>query len=120
MGVYIHAAWLMDPSRAGMLELPLRSWACIRHNLPAFAQRPGDPANNCCTQRMEVYSALAFPDMTDCSLNALADGMNRFIDYAMGHDNVWFATMSEVRASQGSNSRDGCPLLSGEGFAVRH
>lgn len=39
--------------------------------------------------------------MTDCALNALADGMNRFIDYAMGHDNVWFATMSEVRASQG-------------------
>lgn len=33
VGVYIHAAWLMDPSRAGMLELPLRSWACIRHNL---------------------------------------------------------------------------------------
>ncbi|PRW61614.1 chitin [Chlorella sorokiniana] len=40
VGVYIHAAWLMDPSRA--------------------------------------------------------DGMNRFIEYAMGHDNVWFATMSEV------------------------
>lgn len=58
----------------------------------------------CCTllkRLIQQGSALASLHMTDCALNALADGMNRFIDYAMGHDNVWFATMSEVRASQG-------------------
>ena len=30
--------------------------------------------------------------------------MNRFIEYALGHDNVWFATMSEVGGSMAAYS----------------
>ncbi len=102
MGVYIHAAWLMDPSRAGTPALPLppgqefcSSWMVGRKEAccaPAVLQ----------VHPLLLVKAVAGRHAT-CTLSWLllichapADGMNRFIEYAMGHDNVWFATMSEV------------------------
>lgn len=106
MGVYIHAAWLMDPSRAGASNLDCKERLRLVQSDGCVQWRELHLLGVCCAAHAAPHLLLRHINL-DCNspgwpdaLPGPADGMNRFIEYALGHDNVWFATMSEVGVSK--------------------